>query len=1119
LLGDLYRDYREGTSSPTLPTGETLTPADPQVSSIAPHRPDGGATVSGVWGRVIGVFGLVLALLIGINGAAMASTPTPPAVSKDATAIADWPLPLQQLVVGTAAFQKGPWFTDPSCKDKGGNVGLYINTYMAHEREFMLQLAKSTESGNADAKAFIDAAGGTNKFQTWPGDDPRAGSFTMPTTKACAMTLAQWGVPDSTSVWGFNWTAAPDATSAKTMQDAATSMQTKDDLDPMNVQKWGQNADTDYIKAHAFFLDCEKATRPDHGFCADWNLTSERLMIGADAWKAAQKSFWDKAGLFFKMVGFGIITSPAWVGVACGFVLTMVGKVLGAVVDYAAKKGMDQVVAFFTGALVTVWGAFTSWMVNFTTPNLLAGGFVDTYNLISGVILGLAFLGWLAALGLAWKRGRLGQSIWGALKGVLGIQLVGVLAYFMLTLAREATTLLISGHVKSIQSAKFATSLVAVNPAVGLFAAVFGLLGLLGAFLVLLFQIPLVFGYALFGTVAAAGSVHPASSGWLSKWFFSFLSLCWTPFFMVGMSILGQNLVAGLDSNMTQNLGQQMATVLGGLLIMVLLPTTPWLLSGVMSSTVGRVSAAADAIGEKFSSQALSAAGDAGAAGADTAGRALRAGAGDTWGALATMGSNLVTLGGWGGGGSGAGADTGGAGIGGAGAGGDTADAQATMGGSAGAGAGKAGAGAGGAAAGAAAAGGVAGAAVAAGKALIGKSAQMAQGGAADATSTGSNNGGAGSSGGGVDLSKAAANGDAGGALNNSGSGAVDPAAVGGRNENSDRTAGAEQTVGVNQTAGVAAPGQIGPDAGPESTGRESLPASAEQFGDGHLDTGFGVADPMADPAAAGGDAAAGEAMPGRAQSPGEGGAMTDPAGADGPDNQAGVGPALLPIGGVPDGRGGNTTPDTDGLVPGAPEPSGMPGPAAAAANAGTGAAPSGIPVGDGAGGGAPVGDSTGGAPIPAPVVDGDAGAVGAAVAAVSGGRHQQGPAADSLPSTSGDHQSGGNGQAGSAPSVSAGYREDGGFGDPEPAVRRPGWGQWWDASTFPAGVGGFQASRAARDAADLSDFGGGGGAAAPAARPPARRPPVRVPDDSFPLRQEPAAAPIRADNGRNEQR
>ena len=1101
-----------------------------------------------LWVRGVGVLGLVLALLVGLTGGAgvaAADTPKLPAVSKDASAIADWPLPLQQLVVGTAAFQTGPWFTDPNCKDHGGNVGIYINTYMAHEREFMLQLAKSTETSNADAKAFIDAAGGTNKFQTWPGDDPRVRSFQMPLVGTCADKLAQWGVPDSASVWGFNWTAAPDATSAKTMQDAATSMQTKDDLDPMNVQKWGQNADTDYIKAHAFFFDCEKATPgKDQKLCRDWNLESETLMIGADAWKAAQNSFWDKAGLFFKMVGFGIITSPAWVGVACGFVLTMVGKAIGAVVDYAAKKGMDQVVAFFTGALVTVWGAFTAWIVNFTTPNLLAGGFVDTYNLVSGVILGLAFLGWLAALGLAWKRGRLGQSIWGALKGVLGIQLVGVLAYLMLTLAREATNLLVSGHVESIQSAKFATSLVAVNPAVGLLAAVFGLLGLLGAFLVLLFQIPLVFGYALFGTVAAAGSVHPASSGWLTKWFFNFLSLCWTPFFMVGMSILGQNLVAGLDSNTTQNLGQQMATVLGGLLIMVLLPTTPWLLSGVMSSTVGRVSAAADAIGEKFSSQALSAAGDAGTAGADMAGRALRAGAGDTWGALATMGSNLLTLGGWGGGGSGDSDGAGGTAD--AGAGGDTADAQATMGGSAGGGADATGAAAGGAdkagaaagtagagAGGAAAAGGVAGAAVAAGKALIGRSAQMAQRGADP--SSGNNNGGSGNGGdgssGAVDLSKAQTNGDT-GAPSKSGRSAGDQVAPGGPNDHRYQTAGAEQTAGADQTAGAEqsvgpAAGQVGStSAGPESTAeQESLPASAEQFedgypgselsADGHPDAAAVGTVPMADPAAAGVGAAGGEALTGRAQTPGEGGAMTEQSGEDGPNSQSGVvgsddqsgvvgpnqsaGPVGLPVGAIADG--GGTALDSDRA--GVPEQAGSPGPAAVAPTP---------RVVDG---------GTGGASSGTPVVDGASDAVGAAVGAVSGGRHQQGPAADSLPGTGGD-QGGGNGQ-GSAPRVDVGHREDGGLGDPGPVVRRPGWGEWWDASTFPASVGGFQTSGAvpaARDVADLSDFGGGSGAAAaPPPRPAASRPTARVTDDSRPVREEPAGAPFRADNDRNGQR
>jgi len=291
-----------------------------------------------------------------------------------------------------------------------------------------------------------------------------------------------------------------------------------------------------------------------------------------------------------------------------------------------------------------MWGAFTSWMVNFTTPNLATGGFMAIYDLIAGIMYGLAFLGWLLALTVAWRRGKLGRSLLGGVRAVLAIQLIPIIAVSMLTLARECTKLLIAGHVDSIGSAKFATSLVAVNPVVGLLAAVFGIIGLLVALLILIFQIPLVFGHALFGVIAGAGQANPATSGWLLKWFFTFLSLCWTPFFMVGLSILGQDLIAGLDSNTQQNVGQQMATVLGGLLIMLLLPTTPWLLSGIMSVTAGRVSAAADAIGEKVGGDMMSAAGEAGRAGMESAGRAAAAGGSETWGALASMGSNLMLL-------------------------------------------------------------------------------------------------------------------------------------------------------------------------------------------------------------------------------------------------------------------------------------------------------------------------------------------------------------------------------------------------------------------------------------------------------------------------------------------
>ena len=680
--------------------------------------------------RVGAVLGLVLVLLTALSGVATADTPVAaagagtggPPVASNASAIGDWPQPLQQLVAGTAAFKTGPWYTDPGCQGHGGNVGIYINTYLAHEKDFWLQLAKSTNQGSnaGDAQKFIDAAGGATGFNTWPG---AAGitKYGLPTQGMCADTLKAWGTPDATSVWGFKWVDTPDDTSMTAMMQIGTP--TGDDLDPHNVAQWGNNSDTAYLKSRAFYLNCDQAAAGSaKRDCQGWNYGVQNLIVGTDQWKVAHTSFWSNVGLFVKMVGFGVFTAPAWVMVGAGFVLGLVGNGLQAIADYAAKKGMDQVVAFFTSGLITMWGAFTSWMINFTAPNLATGGFMQIYDLIAALMYGLAFLGWLLALTVAWRRGKLAGSLLGGIRAVLAIQLIPIIAVSMLTLARECTKLLIAGHVDSIGSAKFATSLVAVNPVVGLLAAVFGIIGLIVALLILIFQIPLVFGHALFGVIAGAGQANPATSGWLLKWFFTFLSLCWTPFFMVGLSILGQDLIAGLDSNTQQNVGQQMATVLGGLLIMLLLPTTPWLLSGIMSVTTGRVSAAADAIGEKVGGDMMSTAADAGRSGVEAAGRAAAAGGSETWGALASMGSNLMLLDQMSSAGTGE-TDGGAAGRGGGSAAGTGSNSAATGGGRAG---GDTSSLAGDVAKGAAE-GGPVGAAVAAASALIRGAAQMAQ--------------------------------------------------------------------------------------------------------------------------------------------------------------------------------------------------------------------------------------------------------------------------------------------------------------------------------------------------------------------------------------------------------
>ncbi len=318
------------------------------------------------WGRLSVVLAVLASLLLGATAIAAAdpgTTVTP--ISADASAVAGWPQPLQELIAGTPAFQKGPWFTDPTCATRGGNPGIYINTYLAREKDFMLQLAKSPGvTGTAEAKKFIEAAGGAEKFETWPGKD--VARFSMPFVGMCADTLKTLGIPDSTSVWGFRWVDTPDDTSMTEMKKITAA--TSSDLDPANVHLWPNNDPaTNYIKAHAYFLNCDNATDAmTKSTCVNWNWEAQQLMVGADAWKTGQQTLWGKVGLFLKIGAFAVMSTPFWIMAAGGFILGTLAKAAQAVVDWVGKKGMEQVVAFIVSGVVWIWGSFMSWMVKFT---------------------------------------------------------------------------------------------------------------------------------------------------------------------------------------------------------------------------------------------------------------------------------------------------------------------------------------------------------------------------------------------------------------------------------------------------------------------------------------------------------------------------------------------------------------------------------------------------------------------------------------------------------------------------------------------------------------------------------------------------------------------------------
>ena len=330
----------------------------------------------------------------------------------------------------------------------------------------------------------------------------------------CAEDLQAWGTPDASSPWGFTWAQRPDTTSLRRMDTAGG-------VNPVNPLTVCSDDPDSYLCSRAMFVDCDRADTAGKQRCLDWNFAVQQHLNGMAYWISQNKSVTDRVGDFFGAVGHGLWTAGAWVVSGLGWVLGKVGDAAG----WVAKKGMEQVVAFFTSGAVWLWGQVTAWMVNSTTPNLSGGGYADTYNLISGVMLAMAFLIWLAGLVTAWRRGRLTGSVLGAVKAIVGIQIVGIIAFLMLQLANQATLGLISGQQTQIANSDFTFSLFQVNPVVGLIAAVLTILGLIGAGLVLVFQAPVTLGHALFGTVAAAGQAHHATSHWMGRWFITLLSL------------------------------------------------------------------------------------------------------------------------------------------------------------------------------------------------------------------------------------------------------------------------------------------------------------------------------------------------------------------------------------------------------------------------------------------------------------------------------------------------------------------------------------------------------------------------------------------------------------------
>ncbi|KAA2245939.1 hypothetical protein F0L68_40980 [Solihabitans fulvus] len=489
--------------------------------------------------RRLALLGLVVAFL-GLSQ---------PAAYADPHDAASVPANLRQYVPGTPEWTSSPWMTSPSCRDHGGDWSIYTQD-VVKDTPALLQFFQPDFGGGDQGRSEEILAGYRDI----------AAQITVP-EGYCVDQARQWAGPSGYKPFGFDWGNA-----------------TADSHHHSNYE-CANNTGADNAPCGGFYLACSgAATAPQHQQCEAWNAFSDGYVTRVNA--ARSKANADHPGATHSDPNTEI-KSP--------------GEIMQDILDWATKHGMAQVVSFIVDGVTKLWAVFIKLAVGVTSPDLSGAGFTSVYNLVAGVALALAFLGWLATLATSWKQGRMQFSLFGGIKAVAGITLAGVGAILMLQLADQCTQSLAAAGGDLAHQADFTTSLAKSNPIVALIAGGIIALSIIFAIIFLVIHGPLVLMWALFGSVAAAGQVHPASSGWLAKWAGRLVAIAWVKFAMVAVFLLCQALMLPLNAG--EDVVKQIVDVIQGLTLALLLVTTPWLLWELVEFVADRPGAAGSSAG------------------------------------------------------------------------------------------------------------------------------------------------------------------------------------------------------------------------------------------------------------------------------------------------------------------------------------------------------------------------------------------------------------------------------------------------------------------------------------------------------------------------------------------
>jgi hypothetical protein len=510
---------------------------------------------------------------------------------------------LRQYIVDTPRWVTSPWMTSAGCQGHGGDFSVYAANVIHDSADliafFQPELVTAPDpNGKARGQATLQTYRDT------------AAAVSVP-TGYCVDTVRTWAQADPTfKPFAFQWGDYP--------QQAADSGRHHLWQDCTNA------LGADNAPCGGFYVGCDGAvTQQQHQQCQAWNDFSDDFVQRIQRGRNAAI---DKYPGIVQGVPVTKLKSPS--------------EIAQDIMDWTVKTGMAQVVSFVVDGVTKLWALFRTIIVDGVSPNLAGQSFAAIYNLVAGIALALAFLGWLVTLGTAWKQGRLQYALVGGLKAAVGATLAGVGAILMQQLATDCTHSLLSAAGNLGQHADFTQSLAKTNPLVALLVGVVMAICLIFALIFMVLDGALTLMWALLGGIAAAGQVHPASAGWLIRWAGRGTALAWAPFVMVAEMLLGQALMLPMDAG--EDVVKQGVDVVQGLVLVIVLVASPMVLWELVEFVSDRPGGAA-ALGAGATGRA-----GAGAAGAARAGRegatkavgAMKSGASQVAQRLAGRGSN-----------------------------------------------------------------------------------------------------------------------------------------------------------------------------------------------------------------------------------------------------------------------------------------------------------------------------------------------------------------------------------------------------------------------------------------------------------------------------------------------